>query len=54
VDWTNNQTKTGDIERAIFMLLNKKYFKQITLKSRKSMVQPLLNLAKTHFAVIMA
>ena len=52
VDWTNNQTKTADIERAIFMLLNKKYFKQITLKSRKSMVQPLLNLAKTHFAVI--
>ena len=54
VDWTNNQTKTGDIERAIFMLLNKKYFKEITLKSRRSMIQPLLNLAKTHFAVIMA
>lgn len=54
VDWTNNQTKTADIERAIFMLLNKKYFKQITLKSRKSMVQPLLNLAKTHFAVIVS
>lgn len=52
VDWTNNQTKTSDIERAIFMLLNKKYFKQIPLKSRKNMVQPLLNLAKTHFAVI--
>lgn len=54
VDWTNNQTKTSDIERAIFMILNKKYFKQIPLKSRKSMTQPLLNLAKTHFAVIMA
>ena len=54
VDWTNNQTKTADIERAIFMLLNKKYFKEIALNSRKSMVQPLLNLAKTHFAVIMA
>ena len=52
VDWTNNQTKTSDIERAIFMLLNKNYFKQIPLKSRKSMIQPLLNLAKTHFAVI--
>ncbi|MTK10940.1 MAG: type I restriction endonuclease subunit R [Clostridiaceae bacterium] len=52
VDWTNNQTKTSDIERAIFMLLNKNYFKQIPLKSRKSMTQPLLNLAKTHFSVI--
>lgn len=54
VDWTNNQTKTSDIERAIFMLLNKNYFKQIPLKSRKSMTQPLLNLAKTHFAVIIS
>ena len=52
VDWANNQSKTGDIERAIFMLLNKKYFKQIPFKSRKNMTQPLLNLAKTHFSVI--
>lgn len=27
VDWTNNQSKTYDIERAIFMLINKNYFK---------------------------
>lgn len=53
-DWTTNPSKTNDIERAIFMLLNKNYFKQIPLKSRKSMTQPLLNLAKTHFAVITA
>jgi type I restriction enzyme, R subunit len=53
IDWTNNQTKTSDIERAIFMLLNKKYFKQIPLKSRKKMTQRLLSLAKIHFAVIM-
>ena len=52
VDWTNNQSKTSDIERAIFMLLNKNYFKEIPFKNRKSMIQPLLNLAKTHFAVI--
>lgn len=53
-DWTTNQSKTNDIERAIFMLLNKKYFKIIPLKNRKGMTQPLLNLAKTHFAVIVS
>ncbi|OAA87802.1 type I restriction endonuclease subunit R [Clostridium ljungdahlii] len=52
VDWTNNQTKTSDIERAIFMLLNKKYFKQIPLKSRRNMIQPLLNLAKKHYSIV--
>lgn len=52
VDWTNNQTKTADIERAIFMLLNKNYFKQIQLKSRKSMTQSLLNLAKKHYSIV--
>ncbi|MEG0774384.1 type I restriction endonuclease subunit R [Clostridium sp.] len=52
VDWINNQSKTGDIERAIFMMLNKNYFKQIKLNIRKSMVNPLLNLAKKHFAVL--
>lgn len=52
VDWANNVTKTGDIERAIFMMLNKNYFKEIKLNTRKQMVQPLLNLAKKHFAVL--
>nr|WP_204612839.1 type I restriction endonuclease subunit R [Defluviitalea raffinosedens] len=50
VDWVNNPTKTSDIERSIFMMLNKKYFKQIKLNIRKQMVNPLLNLAKKHFA----
>lgn len=50
VDWINNGTKTSDVERAIFMMLNKNYFKQIKLNVRKKMVQPLLNLAKKHFA----
>lgn len=50
IDWIKNQSKTGDIERAIFMMLNKNYFKHIKLNVRKSMVQPLLNLAKKHFS----
>ena len=54
VDWTNSQSRTYDIERAIFMLINKNYFKQIPLKSRKNMTQPLLNLVKTHFSVIVS
>jgi type I restriction enzyme R subunit len=49
-DWTTNQSKTNDIERAIFMMLNKNYFKQIKLTTRKNMVNPLLNLAKKHFS----
>ena len=52
VDWVTNNSKTSDVERAIFMTLNKKYFKQIKLDARKQMVQPLLNLAKKHFSVI--
>lgn len=52
IDWANNQSKTGDIERAIFMMINKKYFKQIKLNVRRNMVSPLLNLAKKHFAVL--
>lgn len=48
-DWTTNQSKTNDIERAIFMMLNKNYFKKIKLSIRKQMVIPLLNLAKKHF-----
>ncbi|MBM7614806.1 type I restriction endonuclease subunit R [Alkaliphilus hydrothermalis] len=52
VDWVNNQTKTSDIERAIFMMLIKNYHKQIKLNIRKSMVNPLLNLAKRHFSIL--
>jgi type I restriction enzyme, R subunit len=52
VDWVTNNSKTSDVERAIFMTLNKKYFKQIRFDVRKQMVQPLLNLAKKHFSVI--
>lgn len=52
VDWAINSSKTADIERAIFLTLTKKYFKQIKMDTRKQMVQPLLNLAKKHFAVL--
>lgn len=52
VDWVNNQSKTDDIQRAIFMMLNKKYFKQIKLSVRKNMINPLLNLAKKHFSTL--
>lgn len=49
-DWINNSSKSGDIERAIFMMLNKNYFRQIKLNVRKNMTIPLLNLAKKHFS----
>ncbi|MGS0745240.1 type I restriction endonuclease subunit R [Syntrophomonas erecta subsp. sporosyntropha] len=52
IDWTTNPTKTQDIERAIFLMLSKKYFKQIKLDKRKQLVQPLLQLARKHYAVI--
>lgn len=52
VDWTTNLTKTGDIERAIYMLLNTRYFTQIKMSIRKQLVQPLLMLAKKHYAII--
>ncbi len=52
IDWTTNPTKTQDIERAILLMLTKKYFKQINLGKRKQLVQPLLQLAKKHYAVI--
>ncbi|MDQ2085426.1 type I restriction endonuclease subunit R [Herbivorax sp. ANBcel31] len=52
IDWVNNQSKTSEIERQIFMLLTKKYFKKISLNDRKHLVQPLLQLAKKHFANI--
>lgn len=50
IDWTTNPTKTSDIERAIYMMLTKKYFKKIALEVRKQLVQPLLQLAKKHYA----
>ncbi|MCF8010939.1 MAG: type I restriction endonuclease subunit R [Clostridiales bacterium] len=50
IDWTTNPTKTADIERAIYMMLTKNYFKQLNIETRKKMVQPLLQLAKKHFA----
>ncbi|MFZ3590344.1 type I restriction endonuclease subunit R [Bacillus sp. DJP31] len=50
IDWTTNATKTSDIERAIYFMLTKKYFKKIALEVRKQLVQPLLQLAKKHYA----
>lgn len=52
VDWTTNGSKSSDIERAIYMFLNTQYFKQIKLSIRKEMVNPLLSLAKKHFATL--
>jgi type I restriction enzyme R subunit len=52
IDWTTNSTKTGEIERAIFTMLNVKYFKEIKFDVRKQLVHPLLQLAKKHFAYI--
>ncbi|MBM7853899.1 type I restriction enzyme R subunit [Desulfohalotomaculum tongense] len=52
IDWTTNITKTADIEREIYLMLTKRYFKQIKMEVRKRMVQPLLQLAKRHYAEI--
>lgn len=52
IDWAANASKTADIERAIYLLLNTKYFKQIRIEVRKQLVQPLLQLAKKHFSVL--
>jgi type I restriction enzyme R subunit len=52
IDWAVNATKTADIERSMFMMLNIKYFKQIDLEKRKQLVQPLLQLAKRHYSKI--
>lgn len=52
IDWTTNQAKTSDIERAIYLMLTTKYFKKIKLEIRKKLVKPLLSLAKKHYAVI--
>ncbi|QGU00342.1 Type I restriction-modification system, restriction subunit R [Candidatus Syntrophocurvum alkaliphilum] len=52
IDWTINPTKSNQIERAIYMKLNIKYHSKLSIEDRKSLVQPLLNLAKKHFATI--
>ncbi|OPJ54751.1 type I restriction endonuclease subunit R [Alkalithermobacter paradoxus] len=52
IDWVTNPTKTSDIERAIYMMLTTKYFKKIKLEVRKQLVQPLLQLAKKHYAAL--
>ena len=49
VDWTNNQSKTYDIERAIFMLINKNYFKQIPLIKQKKYDTAFIKLSKGTF-----
>ena len=52
MEWVDNPAKTDAIQHAIYMLLNRRYFKQIKLDVRKKLVQPLLQLAKKHFAVL--
>ena len=52
IDWVTNPTKTNDIQRAIKLMLIKKYAKKLSKNVREKIIEPLLNLAKIHFDVI--
>ena len=52
IDWVTNQSKTNDIQRAIKLMIIKKYAKRIPRDVREKMMEPLLNLAKIHFDVL--
>ena len=49
IDWVINQSKTNDIQRAIKLMIIKKYAKRIPRDVREKIMEPLLNLAKIHF-----
>ncbi len=49
IDWVTNPTKSNDIQRAIKLMLIKKYAKKIPRVVREQIMEPLLNLAKIHF-----
>ena len=49
IDWVTNQSKTNDIQRAIKLMIIKKYAKRIPRDVREKIMEPLLNLAKIHF-----
>ena len=52
IDWVTNPTKTNDIQRAIKLMLIKKYAKKLSRDVRERIMEPLLNLAKIHFDVL--
>lgn len=52
IDWVTNQTKTNDIQRAIKLMLIRKYSKKLPKNVRERIMEPLLNLAKIHFDVL--
>ena len=52
IDWVTNPTKTNDIQRAIKLMLIKKYAKKLPRDVRERIMEPLLNLAKIHFDVL--
>lgn len=52
IDWTNNITKTQDIERSIKMMLIKKYFSTFKMNGINKLVPLLLTLAKKHYSRI--
>lgn len=52
IDWVTNPTKTNDIQRAIKLMLIKKYAKKLSRDVREKIMEPLLNLAKIHFDVL--
>ncbi len=52
IDWVTNPTKTSDIQRAIKLMLIKKYAKKLPRDVREKIMEPLLNLAKIHFSVL--
>lgn len=49
IDWVTNQSKTNDIQRAIKLMIIKKYAKKLPKEVREKIMEPLLNLAKIHF-----
>lgn len=50
INWANNQSKTNEMERAIYQTLIKKYIKEVGLSKIRDMKSPLLQLAKRHYA----
>lgn len=52
IGWVNNQSKTDEMEKAIYQSLIRKYIKKVGLPKIKQMKQPLLQLAKRHYAKI--
>mgnify|MGYP002519871298 FL=1 len=52
IDWVTNQSKTNDIQRAIKLMIIKKYAKRIPRDVREKIMEPLLNLAKISVTIL--